>query len=163
MVGYPGSGKTTAAQLIHKLTGAEHIWADYERQEMFGFQSQTSQSSKALYRSLNARVAELLRAGTSVIFDTNFRFKRDRNALRTIANELGADTRIIWVKTSKQLARERATVHAKDAPSRFFGNISPDDFDRVTSHFQEPTSAENPIILDGTNFIEADIAKRLGI
>lgn len=161
MVGYPGSGKTTVARYISELTGAQHIWADYERQEMFGKQLQTSQSSKLLYRSLNSRVAQLLTAGTSVIFDTNFRFKRDRDALRVIAAAAGAEVKIIWVNTNKETARLRATVRADNAPNRFFGNISAADFERVTSHFQEPQLGEHPIILHGPIITKSDVSNAL--
>lgn len=163
MVGYPGAGKTTMAQYIHELTGAVHIWADHERQQMFGHQGQSSNESKQLYLKLNQQVAALLQSGKSVIFDTNFRFRKDRDALREIAKEAGATVKIIWMTTDKETARKRATEMADDAPSRFFGNIPPDDFERVTSFFQEPTEDEAPLCFDGKTATKDDVARLLGI
>ena len=81
-VGYPGSGKTTAANIICKLTGAEHIWADRERQKMFGRPTHSPQESAALYHRLNERTRQLLLQDKSVVFDTNFNYRRDRDHLR---------------------------------------------------------------------------------
>lgn len=163
MIGYPGSGKTTIAKYIHELTGAVHIWADYERQRMFGHQTQASQDSKQLYRALNKKADELLREGRSVVFDTNFRFRKDRDALREIATKAGAYTVIIWVTTDRTTAKERATHLAEHAPNRFFGNISEDDFNRVTSHIQEPTPEEQVLAIRGVDVTKSSIAALLGI
>lgn len=163
MIGFPGSGKTTIAKYIHELTGAVHIWADYERQRMFGSQTQASQDSKQLYRALNKKAGELLREGKSVVFDTNFRFRKDRDALREIAAQCNASTIIIWVTTDIDTAKERATHLAEHAPNRFFGNIPEDDFNRVTSHLQEPTSDEHALRIQGIAITKASVAKLLGI
>jgi predicted kinase len=163
MVGYPGAGKTTTAQFIHELTGAEHVWADYERQQMFGHQGQSSQESKQLYRELNKRVEELLRQGKSVIFDTNFRFRRDRDEMRKLADRAGAAIQIIWMATDKSAAQKRATELSDNAPNRFFGNISLEDFKRVTDFMQEPTDDEKPIRFDGLTLTQDEVAKALGL
>jgi predicted kinase len=60
MVGYPGSGKTTASRFICELTGAEHIWADQERKVMFGEIYDQSQSDE-LYEKLNERTFQLVK------------------------------------------------------------------------------------------------------
>ena len=68
MVGYPGSGKTTAALMIHELTGAVHLWADKIRRERFGQPTYSHEENVELYNHINELTAELLRAGNSVIF-----------------------------------------------------------------------------------------------
>jgi predicted kinase len=96
MVGYPGSGKTTTAQLIHKLTGAEHLWADRERRQRFG-SVYNPEDSDELYTELNDQAKQLLESGKSVIYDTNFNYFRDREALRQTADQASANTKLLWL------------------------------------------------------------------
>jgi predicted kinase len=163
MVGYPGSGKTTAARYIRELTGAVHIWADEERANMFERPDHSWEESQKLYKVLNQRAAELLAEGRSVIFDANFNFRMNRKKLRRIAAEQGADSRIIWVQVPEQLAYERAVTAAKDQPTRFFGNMPHDSFRRVSGNLQPPKPDEDPVILDGTRISESYVAQRLGL
>src|SRR5579875_2886454 len=95
-VGYPGAGKTTVARLIAAKTGAVHLWADQERQVMFGKPELSSEEISDFYKTLNQRTGDLLASGQSVIFDTNFNYRRDRDYLRQLAADQGADTVIIW-------------------------------------------------------------------
>src|SRR4051812_30193782 len=85
MVGYPGSGKTTIAQLLHNLTGARHIWADKERMARFDHPEHTRAQSLKLYEQLNEVARKMLESGDSVIYDTNFSFRRDRQRMRQLA------------------------------------------------------------------------------
>jgi len=149
-VGYPGAGKTTIAQLIAARSSAEHIWADLERQRMFGEPQHTPEENRQLYDHLNQQTAELLARGRSVIFDTNFNFQQDREHLRQIAAEQGADTTLIWVTTPKDIAKQRAVTGPDAGPTRVFGNMSAEDFERIASHLQPPTENENAIKIDGT-------------
>src|SRR4051812_25913295 len=96
-VGYPGAGKTTIAQLISERTGAVHIWADLERKKMFGEPEHSREENAKLYEYLNRKTAELLAAGQSVIFDTNFNFRKDRDHLSRIAEDNNSEAQIIWV------------------------------------------------------------------
>ena len=67
-VGYPGAGKTTVAKIIEEASAAEHIWADHERRKLFMTPTHSHEESKALYEQLNEQTANLLKAGTSVLF-----------------------------------------------------------------------------------------------
>lgn len=161
MVGYPGSGKTTTSKYLHELTGAVHLWADHERNKLFPSPAHSHQENIELYKRLNQRTKQLLQEGKSVIFDTNFNFYRDRKRLRHLAATEGARTVVIWVNTSKELSRERATIHANDQDTRIWGNMPLERFERISGNLQEPTPAEQPIILDGTHLTRDDVARAL--
>ncbi len=143
-VGYPGAGKTTVAQAVCELVDAEHIWADKERRQMFGDHYDISQSTE-LYKHLNYETEAFLKAGRSVVFDTNFNFKRDRQHLTAIAKEQGAQSKLIWLITPIELAKQRAVGH------RQFIDMTPEEFDYTASKLEPPTDDENPIKLDGSN------------
>ncbi|HEV7453868.1 MAG TPA: ATP-binding protein [Candidatus Saccharimonadales bacterium] len=150
MLGYPGAGKTTASRIIHKLTGAEHLWADRERKKMFTDPAYTHAENLELYDQLNKDTAALLGAGKSVIFDTNFNFYKDRERLRDIGGQHGAHTVVVWVTVPKDIARERATKDAHMQDTRVLGDMPVEHFERMSSNLQEPRNSEDFIHLDGT-------------
>jgi predicted kinase len=161
MVGYPGSGKTTASKLIHEQTDAVHIWADHERHKMFESPNHSQGESQKLYASLNDLTDKLLAEGKSVIFDTNFNFYKDRQLLRSIADKHNAKTIIVWVTTPLDLSRARATQHSHGRETRVWGNMPLSDFERIVSHLQPPHDDEHPVKIDGTHITQETIAQIL--
>lgn len=150
MMGYPGAGKTTTALTLEQLTGAEHLWADKIRKQMFGQPTHSMAENLELYQHINQQTDQLLAAGKSVIFDTNFNFYKDRQKLRAVATKNDAGTVLLWVQTPKDLAKRRATKEAENNLSRVFGNMSDDVFERLSGHLEEPHTNEHPVIVDGT-------------
>ncbi|GAC1391778.1 MAG: hypothetical protein NVSMB46_05500 [Candidatus Saccharimonadales bacterium] len=161
MLGFPGSGKTTTAQVVSSLTGAIHIWADKERQHMFTRPTHSHSENMELYEALNNQVEELLKEGKSVIFDTNFNFYEDRQKLREIANTYDVHTVILWVQTAKSLAHVRATTDAHLQSTRVLGNMGDVDFERISRKLELPRSNEECIHIDGTKVTEEYIKKIL--
>lgn len=158
-VGVPGAGKTTVANVIHKTTGAVHLWADRERQAMFDDVTHSKTESEELYTRLNGRTAALLAEGKSVIFDTNFNYRKDRDYLREIAKKHQAETIIIWMKTPLDVARERALHDDHRTQNGYENTMSPAEFDRLTDHLEPPDDNENFITIDGSH-IDVDAVKR---
>lgn len=164
MIGYPGAGKTTTSRMIHKLTGAAHLWADHERSKMFANPTHSHEENLKLYNALNKRAQELLHEGKSVIFDTNFNFFKDRKRLRSIAAAEGAETVLVWVTTPKDIARERAVNHPLTGKHhRVLGNMTLEDFERIAGNLEEPRPEEHPIKLEGIGLTEEDIVRALGL
>lgn len=162
MLGYPGAGKTTASKIIHRLTGAEHLWADHERNQMFTNPTHTHQEHVKLYSVLNKRAEAMLRSGKSVIFDTNFNFYKDRENLRRIAKDAGAKVILVWVATPKEIARERATAHSLEGEHhRVWGNMSVEAFERIAGNLQPARDDEQPVKLDGIDMTDEVVAQKL--
>jgi predicted kinase len=153
-VGYPGAGKTTVAQKIQELTGAEHIWADKERRSMFGKAYDTTQSTQ-LYDHLNQVAETLLDQGKSVIYDTNFNFRRDRDYLKDLAAKHGGETKLIWLATPTALSKKRAVG------SRPYIDMTAEEFDMTAAKCEAPSSDEQPIKVDGTNISTETISKQI--
>lgn len=160
MLGYPGAGKTTVALEIHKITGATHLWADHIRRERFNPPTYTHEENLQLYSHLNELAAELLAAGNSVIFDTNFNFYKDREHLRKIAETHNARCILVWVTTPKNIARQRAIKDAHQQTTRILGNMPLKDFERMSSNLQPPREDELHVEIDGTK-ITADYLKHI--
>ena len=158
-VGAPGAGKTTVAKLIHDATGAEHLWADHERQAMFDRVTHSKQESERLYTNLNQRTHDLLAAGKSVIFDTNFNYNKDRQHVRSIADSHGAQTVVIWMQTPLVVARQRALHPDHHQRNNHDQPMKREEFNRLVDHLEPPTDNENFITIDGTN-IDTEAVKR---
>jgi predicted kinase len=159
-IGYPGAGKTTVAKMIAKLTGANHLWADAERHRLYPHPTHSKEESTELYERLNKAAEYLLGQGKSVVFDTNFNFKADRQLLRDIANKQGAETQIIWITTPEKLARERA-VCENDTRNGYDMSMSDEQFDAIVSKLEPPTKNEIIIKIDGTKVDEQQVAALL--
>jgi predicted kinase len=161
MVGYPGAGKTTTSQIIHDLTEAVHIWADYERRAMFGDPKHTHSESQELYGHLNKSTELLLAEGQSVIFDTGFNHRKDRDKLRAIADAHKADTKLIWVQVSKDIAKGRAVSDEHADDNSYTLNMTHHEFESTSSKLEPPEADEQPIILDGIKITPEYVAKAL--
>ena len=152
-IGYPGAGKTTVAQMLNTITGATHIWADHERRKRYGEPTHSAAESKKLYEALNDEAAALLAGGTSVIFDTNFNFRADRDKLRAIAQAAGARTVILWITTPVDVAKQRA-VDSENTRNGYTTPMSPAQFDTIARKLEPPTEDEKVIKIDCTDIDE---------
>jgi predicted kinase len=162
-VGYPGAGKTTVAQIIAEATGGVHLWADQERHKRFPNPTHSHEESKRLYDALNAETEKLLATGKTVIFDTNFNFRADREHLRQIAAKNNAETRVLWITTPEPLAKERA-VNAPHPPRNGYeAHMSLAEFEGITCKLEAPTADEQPIIIDGSDVDKAALLQQLNL
>ncbi len=159
-VGPPGAGKTTVAQIINKTAGAVHLWADAERHKLFANPTHELSESTALYKMLNGQTADLLRDGTSVVFDTNFNHFTDRQKLRDIADKAGAETILIWMITPLDTAKKRA-LDALNIRNGYKNSMSEQQFTDIIAKFEAPTEHEKAIKINGTKLDEASIRQLL--
>lgn len=161
MLGYPGAGKTTTAKVLSELTGAVHVWADHERRTLFGTPTYDQAENDQLYSALNQEAIDTLRGGTSVVFDTGFNERADRDHLRTLAQNVGASSLILWVSVPSELARERATADAHLQHSRALGDMSNADFERLKAKLEPPAPDEPYVQLDGTRISAEYLSEKL--
>lgn len=163
MLGYPGAGKTTAAKIIADITGATHLWADLERRRRYGQPTYAHQENLHLYGILNEETAQLLNQRQSVVFDTGFNYFRDREHLRQVADNCGANCVLVWVTTHKEISKGRATTDSHLQETRVLGDFSEEDFERISENMEPPRSDEAYISLDGTKLTPAYVATQLNI
>lgn len=159
-VGYPGAGKTTISKYISDNTGAKHIWADVERHKLFPEPTHSKEESDELYARLNAATDYLLEQGKSVVFDTNFNHKADRDKLREIAEKNGAETVIVWVDTPIDVAKERA-VFSHQCRNLYDVIMSEEQFDTIASKLEPPEKEEKAIVIDGTDTNDKILSEKL--
>jgi predicted kinase len=160
-IGVPGAGKTTVCQLISDITGAKHIWVDYERKMRVQSPEYTHHENKALYDQLNKDVERHLKEGASVVYDTAFNYYHDRQLLRSIADRYSCDLVVVWIQTPLDIARKRA-VHTDDISStRVLGAMSKDDFNRLSQALEKPRTTEHAISIDGSHVTRSVVEQLL--
>ena len=162
MLGYPGAGKTTAARLIAKRTGAVHLWADEQRHKMFAEPTHSHEENLQLYRHMTGQASELLAEGKSVIFDTSFNLRKDRDHLRAIAAENDADAIVVWVSTARDRSERRA-VHAPQLRNGYMEGMDKQDFDAIADKLEAPDKDEEFIKIDGAKLDESELMRLLNL
>jgi len=159
-IGAPGAGKTHVAKALAAKTGAIHIWADIERQRLFGQPTHSQTESDELYARLNDEASLLLKQGKSVIFDTNFNFYADRLKLRSLADQSGAETIVVWVTTPEAIARSRS-VYPPTMRNGYLQGMTDEQFNAITSKLEPPHEDEKVIKIDGRTIDDAAIQRVL--
>ncbi|NDJ75780.1 MAG: ATP-binding protein [Chloroflexi bacterium] len=156
LCGYPFSGKTTLARAIIELRpDCKHISVDEIKTGI------SDQSNDGIWEQAFAeayrRTRRFLLKGQSVIFDaTNFLVKV-RDKARTVAQASNADSRVIWVNTPQQEAKNRWLVNRQSKERK---DVSDDDWLEVTGQFEIPGTRERTIEYCGEDikdWIEANL------
>jgi len=162
MFGYPGAGKTTAAEIISQITGAIHLSSDKVRLELFPNPTFSQLEHDALYQTLDKRTEELLRSGKSVIYDANLNRYQHRKDKYNICRRSGATPKLVWVQASRDVAKKRALHESRqhlwprhETPHQLF--------DRVADVLEEPGPSEPFVVLDGTKITDNYIRSTLQI
>jgi predicted kinase len=160
LCGYPGAGKTTTAKLIEELTGAIRLSSDEARLQLFPKPTFSPQEHTALYRYLDTTCSDLLKQQKSVIYDANLNRLKHRQEKYIIAQKLGVNAVLIWIKTPKELAKSRAAQNERAhlIPS---GETAHQMFDRVAEAIEPPTPEESAIIIEGTNITQQQVKDAL--
>jgi len=159
-IGYPGAGKTTISKLIASRTGAVHLWADGERHKLFGEATHSQAESLKLYDYLNDEAEKLLAQGRSVVFDTNFNFRADRQKLSDIADRQGAETILIWISLPVEVAKRRV-VNKVDPRNGYLVAMTEAQFDAITAKLEPPAPDEKVIKIKGSKFDADEVIKLL--
>ena len=105
LYGYPGAGKSFfARQLSNTLTTA-HLQADKLRGELFEKPQYDKQEDELIDHLMMYMAEEFLKAGMSVIYDTNATRLVQRRELRNLAIKAKAESLLVWLQIDSAQAR----------------------------------------------------------
>jgi predicted kinase len=148
-IGLPGSGKTTAAAELSKITGAVHLSSDSFRLSLFETPTFSQNEHDSLYKMLDYMCELLLQSGTSVVYDANLNRYSHRKEKYLLAKKTGADCRLFWLNVHRDMAKKRRidTQHPGLVPKH---ENAHDMFERIADIFEPPHKNEPYTELDGT-------------
>ena len=158
MLGHAGSGKSYFAR---QLAGAEsfvRFSSDAMRFALTGsseairlFEDKAMLNAHT-FRSIDYATKQVLLAGGTVIYDSNFNKKSLRIAYAALAEECGAKLVVVWVKAPRDIAITRGLARDEQEDQRKHVDVASAE-ETVDKHIQntdEPDSSEHVIVIDGT-------------
>jgi predicted kinase len=106
-VGPPGTGKSTLANGLSKIIGADIVQTDAIRKMLVSRPTYLPAESAWVHRVAQQRIRQKLRQGRSVIFDATSLRKSHRGALQSLAESVGARTLMLVVWAPESVIRAR--------------------------------------------------------
>ncbi|TFG45299.1 MAG: ATP-binding protein, partial [Dehalococcoidia bacterium] len=107
LVGLPGSGKSYfAARFINQIP-ATILESDFIRKTLLKKPTYSRHEHARVFRAIYAVAKELLDAKFNVIIDATNLNEKYRRPLHRIAEEIGANAVTVYLKTPRDVARER--------------------------------------------------------
>jgi predicted kinase len=148
--GKAASGKTTLARkLAAEHTAAlfvEDEWLVRLGAEIKGLDDYV-RHSRQLRAALAPHATELLKLGTSLVFDFAGNTPSNRAWVRSIFESAGADHRLHVIVASDELCKTRLRLRNQTKPvGLYYGDVSEELFDAVTRHFVPPADEEGFLI-----------------
>ncbi len=150
LYGMPGSGKTFVARQLCDNIAAAHVQGDRIRAELFEKPTYGKEENHIIASLMTYMASEFLKAGISVVFDTNVMRLSQRRALRNIALKSGAEPLLLWLQIDADSAFQRASKRDKRKhDDRFAQELTPTVFQELLGGMQNPEITEQFIVLSG--------------
>jgi len=163
MLGYPGAGKTTTAQVVVAVTGAEYLSSDETRLKLFPNPTFSEAEHQAVYMNLDGQLADLMSRGRTIVYDANLNRYEHRQEKYRLAETHGYRTVLIWVQTERNLARQRRVEEADLKANERGGEDPAAMFERIVRAFEPPQPSEEYVVIDGTRVTKGYIIQQLGL
>jgi predicted kinase len=143
------AGKTTLARQLaaeyDAVMFSEDVWLSRMYPHVHFDLNDYLRRSTRLRAALAPHVVDLLRRGTSVVFDFAGNTTRDRQWVRSIFEEAGAPHLLHFLDAQDSVCKARLRRRNIDAPagSQF---TTDEEFDTITRYFRPPEGSEGYLI-----------------
>lgn len=154
MTGLPYSGKTTLVKKLVKKIDCKVISTDEILKEK-GFWKEKEPTQKdweIAYVEAGEEVKKYLANGESVIFDESNLLSSQRDNLRKMAQYLGVNAKLIYVKIDKNEALKRWEENSKTKQKH---QLTKEIIERACDIFEEPKEDEKMIVYNQEENIES--------
>ncbi len=150
LYGYPGAGKTALARQISVDLGAAHLQADRIRFELFDEPQYDKKENELITNLMEYMAEEFLRAGLSVIWDTNAGRAMERRTLRDMARKAKAQTLVVWVQIDIESAFTRVVNRdRRRIDDKFARAMDRTTFESLQTYMQNPSNLDDYVVVSG--------------
>lgn len=147
LYGFPGSGKSFFARQLSESVKVAHLQQDRLNHELYGENSE--QADKMSRNAMNFMTREFLRAGVSVIYDSNVPRLAERRILRDAARQAKAIPVLIWLQIDPESAYHRTQQRdRRKSDDHYARPYNPQEFEAAISRMQNPEN-EDYIVISG--------------
>jgi predicted kinase len=146
MCGVAFSGKSTLAKKVAEykkatLVSQDIIW--FEKKKELNLDLDSDEDWEKVIQMSKEKVRETLRRGESVVFDDISLKYSDREVLRQLAKECGAQTVLVYLDTPKEMREER---RLKNLETKERHDVPEHIIDWGVGELQAPQEDEHPLI-----------------
>jgi predicted kinase len=165
LYGFPGSGKSFFGRQLAEELGAAHVQGDRIRYELFETPRYDKQENQVVNHLMEYMAEEFLRAGISVVFDTNAARAAYRHQLRGMARRAKAQHVLIWLQIDIESSFLRVVKRdRRKADDKYAAPLDRAAFDDQVGQMQNPVQTEDYIVISGKhtfNTQRSAVAKKL--
>lgn len=155
LYGYPGSGKTYLSRQLSETIQTAHLQADRIRAELFNAPRYDKQENDIVNQLMNYMAEEFLKAGVSVVYDTNAMRASHRHQLRDLARRSHATNLLVWFQMDPESAYLRNKKRDKrKADDKYAASWDSKSFKELISHMQNPTNFEDYVVVSGKHVFQ---------
>ena len=159
LYGFPGSGKSYVARQLADQLKAAHVQGERIRSELFDNPQFDRAENDVIAKLMNYMSEEFLGSGVSVIFDTNALRAAQRHALRELARRHKAQPIVIWLQIDTESAFMRTQRRdRRKADDKYSYPIERKTFDNILGNMQNPTNAEDYVVLSGKHLFTTQLS-----
>lgn len=150
LYGFPGSGKSTFARQLSSELGMAHVHSDRIRHELFEKPRYDAQENNVVSQIMDYMTEEFMRAGISVVFDTNTPTLRDRRSLRDLARKFKYSPVLVWIQIDAETAFNRVVQRdRRKIDDKYASPIDRTTFEDLMGRMQNPGPDEDYVVISG--------------
>ena len=135
LVGLPGSGKSTVAEVLRARMGCVVLESDALRRLLVARPTYSSTESRRLFEAIHEAIAALLAEGVSVVLDATNVAESERAPLYDIAEQANARLVLVQVTAPEPTIRRRLAGRHENADGGSDANL--DVYERMQSRVEE--------------------------
>lgn len=141
MCGLPGAGKTTLAKRLEQDLPALRLCPDEWMQQIVRCRLDDEEAREAVEAAQWRVAARALALGLNVVLENGFWTRRDRDAYRACAREIGAEVVLHFLDAPREELKRRLAHRYASVPAGGF-RITPEMLDLYASGFEPPEADE---------------------
>lgn len=158
LYGFPGSGKTYFARQLADHISAAHISADKFRFELFERPKYDKQENDIISHLMEYMAEEFLKAGVSVVYDSNAMRLSERRLLRDLARRCHGEQVLIWTQTDQATSFARLSVRdRRKSDDKYAVAYTKAEFESYIGHMQNPQD-EDYVVISGKHTFSTQLS-----